>query len=383
MRRYSTRHAWFQDGRASEPRMGRCYGTHGSRPGPHTVAASRLVPAHGICRIAAGRQSSGRFRFRVFRVFRGRALSAPRDGTAKRAERSGTWQTLTALRALLFGSRATIGVFGALAVLIAGCAQPPGPKAAPPAGGTPPAAAKQDVPQEQPVLAAERKIELPGIVVDLRSGEVRIDGEVCIEQGILEYIAVGDGGKAYESLFALACRASHLHAAMLIAGYQAGAVSPELRGDFAPNAPATTNPAAHIRPEGAPRVTAPPPGQPDTAAREPTRAVVDVEVRQADGTWQRRPIESFLIDRRTNQPPARLEWAFTGSFFHRDPDTQREYFVADAEKSLVALWYDPTCLLNLTQDVGNPYRGDASGLQVDKDRLPPKGTPIRLILRRR
>lgn len=214
--------------------------------------------------------------------------------------------------------------------------------------------------------------------IEPESGVIRVEGEVCIEQGILEYLAVARGGKAYESLVSLNCRPSHLQAALLIAGYQPGEVDPPVRGDFAPDG----DPAAHPTPEGALQVTAPPSRYWSDSSREPTRVTLEVELQRADGAWERRPIESMLLDRSTRRPPSRLMWAFTGSFFHRDPSSGFEVFVADAEKSLIALWYDPTALLNLSQDVGNPYRGEDTGLEANPETLPARGTPIRLILRR-
>jgi hypothetical protein len=225
--------------------------------------------------------------------------------------------------------------------------------------------------------AAAKRIVLPGIVVDQRAREVQIDGEVCIEQGILEYLAVADDGKTYESLFQLHCRPSQLNAALLMAGYVTGEVPRALRGDFSSEA-TTTAPA---RPAGAPVLVPPPKRYWDRTTRA-TGVTIHVDVRQPDGTWRRRSIESFLADRGNNHPPAPLTWAFTGSFFAQDPATNREVFVADVELSVIALWYDPTALLNLLRDVGNPYRGESNGLEVNRTGLPPVGTPVRLILRR-
>jgi hypothetical protein len=220
------------------------------------------------------------------------------------------------------------------------------------------------------------EVSLPGIVIVPATGEVRVDGQVCIERGILEFLAVASQGKAYESLFVLDCKPSQLQVAMLIAGWQQGALPPQVRGDFSPG----TRPSAS-RPAGAPRTPRPPLPQSDTPSGEPTCVAVDVDVRQEDGSWQRRSIESLLVDRRTDNAPSRLAWAFTGSFFVRDRGTGREFFAADGERSIIAMWYDPTALLNITQDVGNPYRGNASGLQIDPAGPLKQGTRVRLVLR--
>ncbi len=218
---------------------------------------------------------------------------------------------------------------------------------------------------------------LPGILIEHATRTLQVEGRVCIEGGILEYLAVAGDGKEYESVFALDCRPSHLQVAMLIAGYRAGEVAPHLRGDLAPG----VDPAANNPPSGAPKVRSPSSEYFAKAGSQPTRVRIDVEVQRSDGTWRRRPVEHYLKDRGTGQTPPRFTWAFTGSYFQRDAQTGVEFFMADAEKSLIALWYDPTALLNLTQDVGNPYRGDVSGLAVNAAKLPRKDTPIRLILR--
>jgi hypothetical protein len=215
------------------------------------------------------------------------------------------------------------------------------------------------------------------LVVDLDTREMQLEGRVCIERGVLEYVAVAAGGKEYESIFSLRSRPSHVNVALLLAGYQAGDLTPELRGDYSPNA----DPAATKPPEGAPQGTDPPVQYWARPTTEPTRVAIEVDVQQRDGTWARRPIEDFLLDRRTEDSPDRLVWAFTGSFFYRDEDTGLEAYVADVERSVIALWYDPSALLNLGQDVGNPYRGDATGLEVDSAKLPARGTLVRIILR--
>jgi len=248
------------------------------------------------------------------------------------------------------------------------------PTIAPSAEGAP----KTEIrPDRETSSQAGRTVSLPGLAMNLDNRELQLDGQVCIERGVLEYVAVAAGGKEYESIFSLRCQPSHVNVALLLAGYQAGDLAPELRGDYAPD----TDPAASQPPEGAPQGTDPPEQYWTKPMAEPTRVIVEVDVRQRDGTWERKPIEEFLLDRRTEKSPDRLLWAFTGSFFYRDESTGLEVFVADVERSLIALWYDPSALLNLGQNLGNPYRGDATGLEVNPAALPDRGTPVRIILR--
>lgn len=220
-------------------------------------------------------------------------------------------------------------------------------------------------------------VTLPGIVLHPQGGELRIDGEICIEQGILEYLAVAGGGKEYESLFALQCRPSHLQATMLIAGYDAGSLAPDVRGDFAPGVDTT----AVTAPQGAPETLRPPPGHWTRAPVRPTEVTIDVDVRQVDGTWKRYPVEHFLLDRARGGSPPPLKWAYTGSFFYSGEVPGPERFAADMELSLMALFYDPAALLNLTRKADNPYRDEHAGFEAHELHLPPKGTRVRLILK--
>ena len=216
---------------------------------------------------------------------------------------------------------------------------------------------------------------LPGVRLDRTARLVSVDGAACLDRGILEYVAVAENGKEYESLFRLRCRPAHLQQALLMAGFQVGEVTQDALGDYA------DKPGPEAQPPhsgGSPRATRCG-EQPKSAP--PMYVTIDVEVEQPDGSWKRQPIESFMTDRRTGRPPARLCWIFTGSYFARSGPDDAGVFAADHTLSVIALWYDPSAVLNLTEGVGNPYRGAAAGLEVNPDAIPPRGTCVRLVLR--
>lgn len=213
----------------------------------------------------------------------------------------------------------------------------------------------------------------PGIRWDRRLARISIEGSVCLERGILEYLAVAPGGKEYESLFRLHCRPMHLQQVLLMAGYEIGEPAAEARGDYSAD--------QSKRAADAPLAATPPADYWSKTAGTPTRVAIDVEVQDDAGAWVRRPVEAYLVDRETGWPPERLRWVFTGSYFVEGDAERPGFFAADRARSVIALWYDPTCLLNLADDVGNPYRGEDAGLEVNPATLPPRDTPMRLILR--
>lgn len=202
---------------------------------------------------------------------------------------------------------------------------------------------------------AEEFSELRGIRIDLKEHRLTVEGTVCLAEGVLEYLAVVEGGKEYESVLALKCRASGLHAALLLIGGKPGCLDPKYIEDAPP----------------LPDAVKPPDRKGDG---------VDIIVRWREGDEAREaPATLFLLDRATNRPAGPTSWIFTGSYFVKDPESGRELYMANLDGTLVASFYDPAALLNLAAAAGNPYRGDRLGFALNTDAVPPKGTPVEVV----
>ena len=182
-------------------------------------------------------------------------------------------------------------------------------------------------------------VQLPGLRVRSETKLVEATGHIALTNGILEFLAVEAGGRDYESLVTLTCQPSALKFALLLVGCPEG----------------ETNGA-------------------------PLR--IDIEW-ESGGKTNRLPAEALLLDRRTGQPPVRLPWIFSGSYFSPDLSGSNQVFAADLEQAHVALWWQPAALINVRETAGNPYRGDDQGFEVNSHRVPPLGTPIQLLFRRR
>lgn len=187
--------------------------------------------------------------------------------------------------------------------------------------------------------------ELPPVAVfyglSVYGGErprVEAVGKIAEYEGeLLEFLAVETSGRAYESLLTLECRPSALQAALLLLG---------------------------CKPDG----------------KEGTRLFLEMAW-NAEGRSHRAPVEDFLLERRTRKPPGPLQWVFTGSRFVKLPGAKEEIFLADAEEAFIGLYSHEGLLIQLGADFGNPYRSPEAGFGAHTVRLPPKGTPIRLIFR--
>ena len=182
-------------------------------------------------------------------------------------------------------------------------------------------------------------VNLPGLLIHGGKNKfIEASGKVALTDGILEFIAVEPEGRDYESLLTLDCKPSELKFALLLIGCEEG----EKKGSL---------------------------------------LILEVEWLQ-DRKAKRVPVEQLLLDRRTRKPAKRLSWRFTGSYFTTHPISGREVFQADEEAAFIALWWEPSVLINVVGDLGNPYRGDDQGFEVLKKAVPPLGTPVKLILRR-
>ncbi len=192
-------------------------------------------------------------------------------------------------------------------------------------------------------------VSLPGLTIHGgEKGFVEATGKMALTDGILEFVAVDAKGRDYESLLTLDCKPSELQFALLLIGCETGAVPGHAKAGEKPGSP----------------------------------LVLEIEW-QDQGRARRVPVEQLLVDRRTRKSPESLPWVFNGSYFARSPITNRDVFQADEEQAFIALWWEPSILINLGVEYGDPYRGDKQGFEVKTAVAPAKDTPIKLILRKR
>jgi len=190
------------------------------------------------------------------------------------------------------------------------------------------------------LTSAGSVVNLPGLTIHGgRDKFIEAEGKVALTDGILEFIAVQTEGREYESLLTLDCKPSELKFALLLIGCEAD----EKKGSL---------------------------------------LTVEVEW-QHDGKPERVPVEQLLLDRRTKKSPAPLSWRFTGSQFVKDPLSGGEVFQADQEQAFIALWWQPAIVVNVVGEFGNPYRAADQGFEINKSAAPSKGTPVKLIFRKR
>ena len=180
--------------------------------------------------------------------------------------------------------------------------------------------------------------------VDRQQHRVIVDGYIALQEGQLEMLACPVFTKEHEAVVALFCRAATVHAGLLAAGAEVGQ-------------------PVRWEPTYAP----------------PSGSEIQVLALWTDPEGKRQKIDARKWVRQLNGTQRHLEpnWVFAGSSFWEDPDTGRKHYQAESG--------DLICVSNFstaTLDVPLKSTDANAGLMfvADTSRIPPRGTPIRLVL---
>jgi len=212
----------------------------------------------------------------------------------------------------------------------------------------------------------------PDLWVDMKTKRVYIDGYVSMQRGPLEMLACPVGTKEHESVVAVFAKSREVHAALLAIGAQSGEPV-QWQPDYQPPTGQTIQIWIAWRPEL------------PSAARESEQSEDDDES-ENQPTQPRLfvPSDEFeIVDARKwirdmkTQTELAERWVFAGSEFWSDPEDGIEHYSADAG--------DMICVSNFRSamlDVPTQSSADTGNLMFEPftERVPERGTPIRLIL---
>jgi len=200
-------------------------------------------------------------------------------------------------------------------------------------------------PPELPAPKSGKKMPGKGQVwIDSKQGVVLIDGYVSLRKGYLEMFACPAGMKEHESVVAVLCRAQTAHAALLALGAK-------------PGSPVKFHPKYE-----------PPTG---------TEIAIEICWLDAKDKWKSCRAQEWITNVRTKKPMA-AHWVFAGSGFWKDEQTGKQHYMAEGG--------DFICVSNFstaTLDIPVESSESNEGLlfQANTEKIPPLGTPIRLVLK--
>ncbi len=184
------------------------------------------------------------------------------------------------------------------------------------------------------------KLQLGQILIHKDERWFSLPGRVLRDEPPLEYLAVKKGGmKGYESLFELDTTAGEFNIACILIGLDAdNAVLPRYHFD-----------KRSVKGDG---------------------VDVLVEWGEGDGVTQTRAEKLFLLDGKSVQS---REWAYTGSVVLPD-----KRYLAEEAGTLIGFIHDRDSIIEHRKGIGLGQFGE---VKIDRDLLPPVGTPIRVTIR--
>ena len=201
--------------------------------------------------------------------------------------------------------------------------------------------------------------QFPGFTIDFKEQEVLMDARICLDEGILEYLACTKGSFDHEAIFDTEAKPELLHASLLFLGMepdpryiQMGSVIWDLTGK-----------------------------RPNCLMK------IYVQWEEA-GQLVRVDLEHFLINREEGEEDEyfyeeeedqNAYWVFTGSFFYKAGEKQ--VYAANENGGVVAVWMNPSCVIQYGRTLENPYQGEESGLEINTEVCPPVGTKVKLVFK--
>lgn len=207
----------------------------------------------------------------------------------------------------------------------------------------PPALARQTGPPAQKINAPPLKMiekgvyEIGGVRIIKKEGRVEFPATVNMDKGLLEYLIVGDLGKLHESLLSTEVEPYSLQISLLMLGLEG-----------------STNPLA---------------GQGDS--RKPEGDPVSILVRWGNADKFREVrLEDWVI--LNKKPLDKINWVFTGSV------VSNGVFLAQAERSIVAVFHDPVAIIDNTMAEGT---SDEIWF-VNEKKVPPAGTSVTVVIQK-
>lgn len=192
--------------------------------------------------------------------------------------------------------------------------------------------------------AAPKVIKKGGVRFYVEEKRIEIDGKICLAEGPLEYFAVAEGGKEYESVISLTVNPEILHWCLLLMRLKPGETGAKYQGD----------------PENV-----------------PTGSPVTVKVKWTEnGAAKVVPATALCWNALDKRPMEETPWVFVGSKMLEDPDTKKKVYWANVEKSVIDVYRDPMAVLSL------PLAASANdeSYVVNKQVVPKKDTPVTVIL---
>ncbi|MFH1377916.1 MAG: sigma-70 family RNA polymerase sigma factor [Planctomycetota bacterium] len=194
---------------------------------------------------------------------------------------------------------------------------------------------------------SEKNDDLAGVWYDIEKKRVYFKGIFCLERGTLEFVIVGDAGKNHETVVQVNSAPLDIAYALLVCGFPYSASY---------------------------RII---PGGDGSTRRLFNGQAIDIFFEyEENGVNKRKPARTFIKNAKTNDLIADVPFIFTGSKYVTEPQTGNKQFLANIERNIAAVFFDPASILNTPLNTGY----DDTYYIIKEDVIPKAQTPVLVIL---
>lgn len=195
----------------------------------------------------------------------------------------------------------------------------------------------------------------PGVRVRLTPPTVEVEAVRCLDEGWLEQIACSPGTREHESLVVVSAKPSHIHAALLMAGFNPG------------------NPGAWIYHDDDQHIE----------VRPPSGDKLQIAMRYStNGSATEEPVRAWIRDHLGERQFPDVPWIFAGSRIEPNPKFMGpgEHYVADQTGSIIGLVTFGDELIGCSAVIADQVDVQPAEWEVNTDAVPPVDTKVTIVI---
>jgi hypothetical protein len=194
------------------------------------------------------------------------------------------------------------------------------------------------------VATNKKNMKLPGLDIDVKNKKVTLEAQICLTEGILEYLMCLPNSFEHESIFMIKVKPELLHMGLLLIGSEP--------------LPFKGRELAMLNVKN-------------------NKSRLKIEVSWMDnGKEKKFDLNKLLLDRQDEKKKlvAKDSWYFAGSYF-----TEKNVYAANLHMSIISLHKHPASVIHYGEHATDPHQSENGGFEVNNKICPDYGTKVKLI----
>ncbi len=214
--------------------------------------------------------------------------------------------------------------------------------------------------------ADQSEIKLKGLTIKLKEKEVHMDAQLCLAEGLLEYLMCLPDSFEHESLLMTRTKPELLHTGLLLIGMEPYSGFGGLAALWGDKTGKKAKSSLNIEIEM---------GVGDK--KERIKLIDFLSYRSGDN-YDAMGLQKKVEEGKDPDRAVTDSWIFTGSFFHTTKEKKKVY-AANLGGVAIAIMPQQAAVIQFGEENFNPYQGDDNGLEISGEHKITAGTNVVVI----